>query len=236
MSVAARTLAVIALAAALGPAWAQDPPPPAPKQDAPAAPATEDAATVLQRLTELYPRVAQKPAEVDPATLSSADARLEFEKRERTWRAAVDEMAKAADAYARALGDAAPDLNGLYYRGFAKAVAARFASRADSGSMCDAAADALGRYLAAADEKAAFRADAEMHLGWALLMTGKANDAVPHLGRAVELLQKESRHDDAGRCAADAMSSLQQPGREADLRKFADAVHAADADFGRSTP
>jgi tetratricopeptide (TPR) repeat protein len=237
MSVAVRTLAVIALTAALSPALAQDPKPPAPKQDAPAdAPAATDSAAALQRLAELYPRVLQKPPEAGSTPLADPKARVESAKRLEAWRAAVNEMNKAADAYARALGDAAPDLTGLYYRGYAKAVAADLAPSGDVRSMCDAAADALGRFLGAADEKSSFRGDAEMQLGWVLLRSGKGDDAVAHLGRAVDLLQKDKRHDDAGRCAADALRSLQRPGREADLRKFADAVHAADADFGRSTP
>lgn len=234
MSVSHRTLAVIALAAlALRPAWAQDKPNP----DAPAAsPAATDASAALQRLTELYPRVLQRPPETDAATAADPKLRVEAEKRERMWRAAVDDMNKAADDYARALGDGAPDLTGLYYRGYAKAVATKFANSKERPAMCDAAADALGRFLTAADEKSAFRPDAEQSLGWVLLLSGKADEALPHLSRAVELFQKGGRHDDAGRAAADGLNTLRQTGRDEDLRKFADAIHASDADFGHSTP
>jgi tetratricopeptide (TPR) repeat protein len=233
MSVPLRTLAVIALSlAALRPVWAQEKPPTDPKQDAPAPAPAEDAASALTRLADLYPRVLQQPPETEIALAPDAKARTEAVKRMEAWRKTVEQMNQAGDAYARALGDAAPDANGLYYRGFAKAVAVKFAPTAQVRPMCDAAADALGRYLGAADEKSAYRTDAEMHLGLVLLMSGKLDEAIPHLGRAVDLLQKESRHDDAGRCAADGLKSLRQPGREEEFHKFADAVHAADADFG----
>jgi len=233
MSVTSRTLVVFALAvAASGPAWAQE----ATKPDEPVpAPAEPDANTELQRLTELYPRVLQHPPEGAVAAAADDKARAEAVKRYAAWRRAVDDMNKSADAYARALGDAAPDLTGLYYRGYAKSIAAKFASDANVLPMCEAAADALGRYLAAADEKSSFRADAEMQLGWVLLRSGKVDDAIPHIVRAVEMLQKAGRHDDAGVCAGGGLRSLRQMGRDEDLRKLADAVHADDADFGGST-
>jgi hypothetical protein len=170
MSMPLRTLAVIALSlAALRPVWAQEDPPTDPKPGAPAAAPAEDAASCLNRLAELYPRVLQQPPETEVATAPDAKSRAEAVKRHEAWRKAVDRMNEAADAYARALGDAAPDANGLYYRGYAKAVAVRFASSTQVRAMCDAAADALGRYLGAADEKSDFRGDAEMHLGAVLL-------------------------------------------------------------------
>lgn len=228
-----RTLAVIALSlAALRPAWAQETQPKDPKQDTPAAAPAEDAAKALARLAELYPRVRQKPAENEIAVTTDPKARAEAVKRMEAWRTDVDRMNEAADAYARALGDAAPDADGLYYRGYAKAVAVQFGSTAQVRAMCDAGADALGRYLSVADEKSAFRTDAEMHLGSVLLLAGRLDDALPHLQRAVELLQKESRHDDAGRCAADGLKTLRATHRDEDFRKFADAIHAADGDFG----
>jgi hypothetical protein len=238
MTVSSRTLAVLALAVlALRSAHAQDAQPPAPKADgSDAAPADVDADTALQRLKDLYPRVLQRPPEAAVAAAADAQARGEAVKKDVAWRKSVSDMNKAADAYQRALGDAAPDLMGLYYRGFAKAVAAKVASTEDVGAMCDAASDALGRYLGAADEKSAYRPDAEMHLSWVLLRSRKVDEALVHAGRAVELLQKDSRHDDAGESAAPALRTLRELGRDEDFRKFADAIHAADADFGRYTP
>ena len=215
---------------------AQEEPKPGAKTDEPAPAAADDAASALARLTELYPRVLNRPPESAVATASGQEARLAAIKREEAWRKDVDSMNKAADSYARGLGDGAPDLTALYYCGFAKAVATKYAGSTEIGTMCDVAADALTKYLAAADEKSAYRADAEMRLGWVLLLSKKVDDAIPHLERAVELLQKESRHDAAGRCAADGLKTLSQMKRDEDLRKFADAVHAGDADFGDSTP
>lgn len=237
MTVAPRTLAVIALTlAAMRPACAQDEGKPAPKEDAPATAPADDAASVLDRLGQLYARVLQEPPEDAVAKAADPAARADATKRRLAWRKDVDEMNKAADAYVRALGGAAPDLTGLYYRGFAKAVAVDHVPAADIGPTCDAAADALGRYLDAAEEKSAYRGDAERRLAYVLLRAGKVDDALPHATRAVELLQKESRRDEAGKIASLTLATLSAQKRDEDLRKFADAIGAADADFGRSTP
>jgi hypothetical protein len=124
---------------------------------------------------------------------------------------------------------------GLYYRGFAKAVASAHVPAAEVGSMCDAAADALGRYLGAADEKAAHRSDAERRLAYVLLRSAKVDDAIPHATRAIELLQRESKRDEAGEIASLTLLTLRTQNRDEDLRKFADAIDADGADFGRST-
>jgi hypothetical protein len=64
----------------------------------------------------------------------------------------------------------------------------------------------------------------------------KSEDAILHLGRAVELLQKDGRHDDAGECAATAMRELKAQRKVPELRAFAAQIQATEKDFGRSTP
>jgi len=210
-----------------GAARAQDPQPPAP------APAAADAAQLLQRLETLYPRALRRP-ELDRAAADPDKARAEQSRAEAEWDGAVDALARTGDDYLAALGSAAPDPRALYYRGVGKVI--RATRPGASAKLYESAAESLQRYLETAGDAAAFRPDAEMYLARALLGVGRSEDAVAHAGRAVELLQKDGRHDDAGECAASAMRELKHQHRITELRAFAAAVHASEADFGRSTP
>jgi len=223
-----RRLSVLNVAFALalaGAAWAQDPP---------AKPAEgADPAQLLQQLETLYLRALRRP-ELNRAAADPDKARAEQVRAEAEWESAVDSLARTGDEYLAALGSTAPDPRALYYRGVGKAIRA---TRAGGGpKFYEAAAESLQRYLDTAGEAASFRPDAEMFLGRALLGAGKSEDGVLHLARAVELLQKDGRHDEAGECAVSAMKELKNQKRIADLRTFAVAARASDADFGRSTP
>jgi tetratricopeptide (TPR) repeat protein len=231
MTIVHRAFLVAALAAAVAlPSRADDGQ--APAQQAPSA----DAAALLQQMQELYPRAMQRPAGPDLSASDLVKARAESAKAEKEWDAAVKALAKAGDDYIAALGGSAPDARGLYLRGVGKLLAAERVESKQAPGYYDAAAESLQRYLDATDEKAAFRADAEMHLGRALLFTRRLDEAVAHMTRAVDLLQKDSRHDDAGECASLAMRQLKSMHRDAELRAFSAAIHAGEADFGRSTP
>ncbi len=232
-----RTLLVVALGlAGAAPAIAEDDPP-APKPAEPVAPVpSADAAQILQQLEGLYPRATRLAPVLDlTAAETPEQARSDHAKRQQDWERSIAAFAKAGDDYVAALGGAAPDARALFYRGVGKFKMAERVARAEAVSANEAAADSLQRYLDAAGEKAAFAAEAEMYLGRALVRTGRVDDAVVHLGRAVELLQKDGRHDEAGVSAHDAMLALKTQQRDAELRVFSETIHAAKADFGGST-
>ena len=217
--------------------------PTAPPQEAPPADQA-DAAVLLRRLEAIYPRALQKP---DPSVLAGltgpdlVKARNELVKAEQERDQAVKDLATTGDRYLAAIGDAAPDANALYYRGAGKAILATRQNVAEAVATREAAVDSLARYVAVADEKAAYVADAEMHLGTALVFLSakdpkRFEEAIPHLRRAVELLQTDNRHADAGETAHLALSQLVSLDRSGEARAFADAIGAAKADFGPSTP
>lgn len=237
MTLTFRTFLLVALGlSGAVPALAQDGPT-APKSDAPAAPETSaDAAQVLQRLENLYPRALRRPAGVDLTAADPDKARAEHVKVQEEWERAVAAFAKAGDDYVAALAGAAPEAKALYYRGVGKFLMSERVPRAEAPAMVEASADSLQRYLEAAGEKAAFAADAEMYLCRALVRTGRIDDAVAHTSRAIELLQKDGRHDDAGSSAYDTMLALKSLQRDAELRVFCESIHASKGDFGSSTP
>jgi hypothetical protein len=222
----ALALVSIGLAAAAPGGFAQDGKPGEPQ---PAAPEKGDAAELLALMERLHPKALQRPK----STGQTLDP--ERAKAEDVWKASVRLLAKTGDDYFAALGGAAPEARALYYRGVGKALAAEIAGVSEKKEVLAAACDSLQRYLDGTDEKAAFRADAEMHLGRSLVHSGKVDESIVHLRRAVELLQKEGRHDDAGVCAFTALASLKALDRTKEMREFAEAVHAADGDFGGST-
>jgi hypothetical protein len=217
-----------------------------PKQNPPAADEPPKAApspeSLLARLEQLYAAVMDKPAAIGlDAPKEAQDAHT---MKQVAWERAIKEFAKTSDAYVAAIGDAAPDARSLYFRGVAKLTAANNSPEvtdAERPAVLEAARDALTRYVEASDEKSAFLADAEMHLGHTCMLLARtdrkrADEAIPHLRRAVELLQKDGRHDEAGVAANSALAELVTTNRTAEAKQFADAVHAADGDFGGSTP
>jgi len=224
------------LAAALTPCVAQDTKgdegkPAAPPQ--PAAPSA-DAATLLAQMERLYPKAVQRPTtdgqSADPKVLA------ERGKANDVWNATVRLLAQTGDEYMKAIGDGAPDANALFYRGAGKTVAGKIVAVSERRACYAAACESLQRYLDGTDAKAQFRVEAESYLGEALVFSGRLDDAVVHLRKAVEMFQKDGRHDEAGVAAHTALVELQSKGRDAEMRAFAEAVHAADGDFGASTP
>jgi tetratricopeptide (TPR) repeat protein len=220
-----RSLLVLSLVAALAaPLLAQE--------DKPAAPA--DATQLLQRLETLYPRALRRP-ELDRSAADPAKARTEQARAEEEWDHAVAELARTGDEYLAALPEGtAPDPRALFYRGVGKTIRAQRPG-ADKGTY-DAAAESLVRCLESAGEGFGYRADAEMFAGRALLGAGRSDDALSHLARAVELFQKDGRHDQAGECAVMAMKELKHQGKIPELRAFVATFQATEKDFGRSTP
>lgn len=238
MASTSRTLVLAAaLVAAGGASSLAQETPPAPKPEAPAAPApSEGAAKSLEQLEALYVRASRRPPRLDLAAAESPEkARAEFARAQGEWERAATALAKAGDDYLASLGDAAPDVRALFFRGVGKFLTGERVGRSESASANEAAAESLQRYLDGAGENAAYATEAEMYLGRALVRAGRVDDAATHLGRAIELLQKDGRHDDAGVCAYDAMLALKTRRRDAELRAFAEAIHASKADFGGST-
>jgi hypothetical protein len=207
-----------------------------PAKPASSAPAAGDAGSVLAQMEALHPKVLADPRAQAPGPDAEAKTKDAYGRRLDDWRADVRALAKASDAWLAAVGEGRPDARGLFLRGVAKTLLLEIEPRPDVPMHAAAAADALERWLGVADEKSDLRADAERHLGRALIAAKRVDDATPHLRRAVEALQKAGRHDDAGVSAWYAMAALADQGRDEELRSFADAVHAADADFGASTP
>jgi hypothetical protein len=246
MSLAARTSFVLAvgLAASAGIARGQetqgkDPQPPAPAP-APSPAPKRNADELLQQMATLYPRAISRPA-TSPVG-ADLEKRGAVTRADDEWKRAVKALAKTGDEYVSALDGAAPAARGLYYRGVGKLLATTLdISAADRAAYLAAAADAFRSYLGVAGEKDAFVADAELHLSEALISMssndGKALDeAPPHIERAVALLQKDGRADEAGVLAATSLRQYVSLGRTSDASKLAEAIHAADGDFGTSTP
>jgi hypothetical protein len=213
-------------------------PPPAPKE--PGAPQA-DAEALVARLQELYVRASRVPAGLDPSIAETDKARAKLARETGEWEAALRELSRAGDDYLTAIGSAAPDANALYYRGVGKALLATRQGRAEAPATREAAADSLRRYLDAAPKDAAFRAQAELHLGKVLVHQSSADErrleeAVPHLRRAVAALQEKGDRDGAGEAAYFALSALVGRGREGDAQALAEEIGAREADFGASTP
>ena len=194
---------IAASAVSLRAALAQEDKPTEPKAAVPVPSA--DASDLLRQLDELYKRAIRRPPDVDLSAADLLKVRAEHAKLESEWRRAVEALAKTGDEYLAALGDAAPDARALYFRGVGKLRRAELTSAAESLALFEAAAESFQRYLDGTDAKAAFRADAEMHLGRALMFGRHVDDAIVHLVRAVGLLQEDGRHDDAGEAAAIAI-------------------------------
>jgi hypothetical protein len=204
----------------------------------PPAPAPANAEDLLQRMSSLYAPSLQRPPTRAPTGDKEKDnAAIRAQQR---WDETVRAFAKAGDDWARAVGDQAPDANGLFYRGVGQVLVARIDAAGARQAHLVTASDALRRYLDGTDAQAAFRTDAEWRLSEALVALGAFDprlleEAVPHVRQAVDLLQKDGRHDDAGRIASDALQQLKSLGRSAESASLADAIHAGDADFGAST-
>lgn len=247
-SLPTRSLVALAVVALALPVFAQDGQgkeggdgkPPAPPAPAPAAAPAPDVQDLLVRMRNLHARTVSRP-DTTPQPGDDLEKQAARAKAEEDWRGAVKALARTSDEYLRAIGDAAPDAQALYYRGFAKFRCGAIVSTGEAQACYEAAADALGRYVAAAtDEKAAFLAEAESFLGRSLLFVcgndaARFDEAIAHLRRAVLLFQKDERHDEAGEAAWSAMAPLQNRNGGADLRAFADAIHASEGDFGAST-
>jgi hypothetical protein len=184
-------------------------------------------------MERLYPKALQRPTtdgqSADPKVL------VERGKANDVWQATVRLLAKTGDEYMTAIGDGAPDANALFYRGAGKAIAGEVVSVGERRACFAAACDSLQRYLDGTDAKAQFRAEAEAYLGLSLVFVGRLDDAVVHLRKAVEMLQKDGRREEAGKSAYVALVELQSKGRDGEMRAFAEAVHAGDGDFGGST-
>jgi len=194
---------------------------------------TADAGALLRKMEFLYPKAIQRPTTdgqtTDPKLLA------ERAKAHDVWDTAVRLLAKTGDEYMTAIGDAAPDARALYFRGVAKTIAGEIVGAGERRACYAAASDSLTRYLDGTDEKAPYRVEAEMYLGRSLVFEGRLDDAVVHLRKAVDLLQKEGRHEEAGVSAYLALIGLQSKGRDAEMRAFAEAIHAGDGDFGGAT-
>lgn len=239
------TLVAVLAGGALTPVLAQDEPRPAAPQgqdeanepgDAPAKPETPsllDPQECLARMTFLYPKAASRPAASAPA--GTVEERAARAKADSEWKKAVRDFAKAGDDYVRAVGEGQADATGLFYRGVGKSISTDVIPAAEVPAACDAAIDALTRYLSAAEPGAANRAEAERHLGACLLRVNRLDEAVPHLRAAVLAFARDGRKDEAGDAAWRAMSALQTAGRSDDLAAFAAAIDAAKGDFGGST-
>jgi hypothetical protein len=235
MASTSRALALVwvGVLCAFAPSFAQDgkgeetKPAPAPAEEKP------DASELLKRMERLYPAAARRPTtdgQAEDPKVAAARA-----KEQDVWQANVRLLAKYGDDYKTAIGDAAPDARALFYRGAGKAIAAEIVGVGEKKDVTAAACESLTQYLDATDEKAAFRTDAEKHLVRALVLAGRVDDAAAHAGRAVELLQKEGRHDEAGVAAYDVLVALKARGQSKEMAAVAKAVHAADGDFGAST-
>lgn len=208
---------------------------PAPPADATKA----DPAELLAKMERLYAVVVRPPDTALPPD-APTEAQVERTKRRQAWDDAVRSLAKTSDVYMAALAGAAPDARALYLRGVAKVLVSGLSEKSAAPQLREEAVDALRQFVKAAAVDDPFLADAELHLGQALVLSSEADpsrvdEAALELRKAVERFQKDGRHDDAGMAAWYAMSSLCAVGRDAEVKVFADAIHAADADFGRST-
>ncbi len=210
------------------------PAPATPEPATPTPPAKADPDELLRQMTALFAKAAKRPP--SNGQLADPKAAAEHQKAEDDWKAAVRQLAKTGDEYLAAIGGAAADARALYYRGFAKWAAGKIAAAGETRDMYSSACDSLQRYLDGTDEKASYRADAEARLGEAMVLLGRIDDSLPHLRRAVDLLQKDGRHDEAGEYAYYGLRELKDLGRSRDVIAFAQAVHAVDGDFGGSTP
>jgi len=235
-----RAFALVGLAVAglSSPGFGQDPKTDDGKPVAPSAPpapaAKKDAAQLLQEMEALYPVAIRRPTtNGQPGDQKAVAEQAAVVGR---WEDAVNRLSKTSDEYLAALGGAAPDARALFLRGVGKTIAGERVGAGEAKNTYAAACDSLQRWLDAADEKDASRADAEAYFAKALVHSLRMDDAVVHGKNAVAALQKESRHDDAGECAWIVFVGLQGAGRSKDLREFADAIHAKDGDFGVSTP
>ena len=241
--------AVLAVVFAAASARAQDdgtgtgtePQPTAPQPDEPRTVTDRELEEMVDRMASLYGSVAEDPRRFDPGAPDVEKERARARTAEKAWEDSLGALSRTAETYLGSLGaDRAPDARVLFWHGFARAQLATRQSVRQAADSWDAAAASLKRYLDVAPDDDPFRATAERHLGRALLAASsrdpaRFDPAIVHLRTAVELLQRESRHDEAGRAAYDALTSLLSVGRDAEALALATAIRATEDDFGAST-
>lgn len=214
--------------------------PPAPAQPPaapnPAAPAADPEA-VAGRMSELFSRTAGDMPTVDPG--ASNEVRNTQIQRAKAWDSAVEALAKAADTYVQAAGDA-PNPRALFWGGCGKSRRATRVPAADGVALHRSAVEMLTKCLELAPPDADYRAEAEFRLGSSMTFLFDSGGAPPseaaaRLRSATKAFLAAERNDEAGAAASVALKVLVARGLHDDARAFADAVGADRADFGRST-
>lgn len=217
------------------------PPGPPPAEPAPSGPAkpSDDVAALPERIGDLHARVVRRPPPPDLNAEDPARARAAAAKAAKAWEEDVRALAAAGDRYVAAA--AAPDARTLFRAGYGKSVLAGRQSRKEGLETRAVAAAWLAKALGLAKPDDDFRGDAEHALGHVQLFLaaeGRAtwDEAASHLREGALRLRAAGRLDDSGRAAFLGLESVLRNGTPEAARAFADAVGAASADFGISTP
>ena len=225
------------------PARAQDGEPPARAQDPAPAVDADLAASLLEKLRDLYPRAAERPAPFDHTIPQGSERwteeRQRFTRAEEAWKAALERLPTLSEEYRDAAGEGAAPV-AWYYAGFARVRRADAVSRSEGRDLLQAGVSNLREFLERTAQDAPFRDDAQALLAYGMVRLAGGEEAGilaagEHADPAVRRLLANGRGEEAGRLAALMLKSLVAVDRESEAAALAAGWQADVADFGPST-